>query len=76
MGPNRQTGEGGLAVDDPHFIIRRARSRAGGPVPWSPAGFSWLCSRVKEQISALGAAIVAFWFPESYYNPVEFQMAA
>jgi hypothetical protein len=24
LGPNRQTGEGGLTVNDPHFIIRRA----------------------------------------------------
>lgn len=56
--------------------VRRARSRAGGPTPGSPWGFSGLFSRVKEQLSRLGAALSDFLVPESYYNPAELQTAA
>jgi hypothetical protein len=56
--------------------VRRARIRAGGPAPGSPAGFSWLFSRVKEQIISLGTAIFAFLIPAAYDDPVELKMAA
>jgi len=56
--------------------VRRARSRAANPGPGSPSRFSWLCSRVKEQISGLGTAIIDFLIPDADYNPVELKMAA
>lgn len=56
--------------------VRRARSRAANPGPGSPSRFSWLFSRVKEQIRVFGAAIINFLIPEAYYNPVEPKMAA
>jgi len=56
--------------------VRRARNRAGGLTPGSPSGFSWLFSRVKEQISALGTAIIVFWISDAYDSLVELKMAA
>jgi len=56
--------------------VRRARSRAANTGPGSPSRFSWLGSRVKEQISAFGAAIIDFLIPAAYYSPVELKMAA
>jgi Transposase DDE domain/Transposase domain (DUF772) len=56
--------------------VRRARSRAGDSSPGSPSCFSWLFSRVKEQISALGAVIIDFLIPDVYYAPVKLPMAA
>jgi len=56
--------------------VRRARKRAGDTTPGSPSGFSWLFSRVKEQISALGAAIIDYLIPDAYYDPVRLNMAA
>jgi hypothetical protein len=56
--------------------VRRARNRAGGPAPESPSGFAGLFSRVKEQISALGAAVIDYLIPDAYYGPVRLKMAA
>jgi hypothetical protein len=56
--------------------VRRARSRAGNPVSGSPSRLSGLFSRVKEQISALGAAIIDFLIPDAYYGPIRLKMAA
>ncbi len=56
--------------------VRRARKRAGNTGPGSPSRFSWLFSRVKEQIISLGTAIFDFLIPDAYYNPCELKMAA
>jgi len=40
------------------------------------SGFSWLFSRVKEQIRGLGASLMDYLIPEAYYGPAELQMAA
>jgi len=55
--------------------VRRARNRAGSPGPGSPSRISWLVSRVKEQISAFGTAIINFLIPDAYYSPVPLKMA-
>ena len=56
--------------------VSRARSRAGNTGPGSPSRFSWLFYRVKEQITALGTAIIDFLIPAADYNPVEQKLAA
>jgi hypothetical protein len=56
--------------------VRRAKNRAGNAGPGSPSPFSWLFSRVKEQITALGTAILDFLVPDVYFGPAELNMAA
>jgi hypothetical protein len=56
--------------------VRRVRNRAGDSNPGSPSGFSWLFSRVKEQISALGAEITDYLIPDADYGMVGLKMAA
>jgi len=55
--------------------VRRARSRAANPGPESPWRYSWMFSRVKEQIKALGTALTNFLVQDAYYNSVDLKMA-
>ena len=55
--------------------VRRAKNRAGNAGPGAPSPFSWLVSRVKEQITAFGTAIIDCLIPDSYYNPFDLKMA-
>jgi len=56
--------------------VRRAKTRAANPGAESPGRFSWLFSHVKEQIIALGAAIIDCFVPDAYYGPADLKMAA
>lgn len=54
---------------------RRARNRAGNAGSSSSSRFSWLFSRVKEQIIVLGTEIMNFLIPDAYFEPFELKMA-
>lgn len=56
-------------------VVRRVRNWAGDTTPGSPSRFSWLFSRVKEQLSALGAAIIDYLIPDAYHAPVQLKIA-
>lgn len=56
--------------------MRLARNRAAHPGPGSPTDFSWLCSSVKEQSSALCAAVIDFLPPATYLGPAGLKMTA
>ena len=56
--------------------VRLAQRRAGEAAFGSSPGFSWLFSRVKEQFSALGEAIIDFLLPDAYPGPGSLKLAA